>query len=62
MMFILKKMGTKKALDYTQICHIFKLKSLNGMLKYKVKMCFFTTPLKIYGKKYCLQVYYAKAM
>ena len=31
----------KKALDYTHICHIIKLKSLNGMLKYKVKMFFF---------------------
>ena len=39
-MFILKNLGTKKALDYTHICHIFKLKSLNGMLKYKVKMFF----------------------
>ena len=37
-MFILKKIRDKKALDYTHICHIFKLKSLNGRLKYKVKM------------------------
>ena len=41
-MFILKNLGTKKALDYhyTHICHIFKLKSMNGMLEYKVKMFF----------------------
>ena len=31
-------------LDYTHICHIFKLKSLNGMLKYRVKMFLITTP------------------
>ena len=42
-MFILKKLRDKKALDYTHICHIFKLKSLNGMLKYKnvLLKCFF---------------------
>ena len=61
-MFILKNLGTKKALDYTHICHIFKLKSLNGMPKYNVKMFFFTTPLLIHGEKYCLQVYYVKAI
>ena len=49
-------------LNYTHICHIFKLKSLNGMLKYKVKMFFFTTPLSIHDKKYYLQVYYDKAI
>ena len=37
-MFILKKLRDKKALDYTHICHIFKLKSLNGMFKDKFKM------------------------
>ena len=31
-MFILKTLRDKKALDYTPICYIFKLKSLNGML------------------------------
>ena len=40
-MFILKKLRDKKALDYTHICHIFKLKSLNSMLKYKGKMLFY---------------------
>ena len=35
-----QKIRYKKALDYTYICHIFKLKSLHGMLKYKVKMFF----------------------
>ena len=47
-MFILKNLRDKNALDY--ICHIFKLKSLNGMLKYKIKIlgkilcfCFFCT-------------------
>ena len=39
-MIIHKKLRDKKVLDYTHICHIFKLKSLNGMLKYKVKMFF----------------------
>ena len=40
--FILKRIRDKKALDYTHICHIFKLKRLNGMLKYKVKMFVFS--------------------
>ena len=40
-MFILKNLGPKKALDYIHIFHIFKLKRLNGMLKYKVKMFFY---------------------
>ena len=39
-MFILKK-----ALYYTHICQIFKLKSLNGMPKYKVKMFFYYSSL-----------------
>ena len=49
-------------MDYTHICHIFKLKSLNGMPKFKVKMFLFTTPLLIQDKKYYLQVYYDKAI
>ena len=36
-----RKRGDKKALDYTHISNIFKIKSLNGMLKYKVKMFFY---------------------
>ena len=36
-----QKLRDKKALDYTHICYIFKLKSLNGILKYKVKMFFY---------------------
>ena len=32
------------------------------MLKYKVKMFFFATPLLIHDKTYCLQVYYDKAI
>ena len=54
-----QKLRDKKALDYSHICHILKLKSLNSMLKYKV---FFTTPLLICDKKYCLQVYYDNAI
>ena len=34
------KLRDNKALVYTHMCHIFKLKSLNGMLKYKIKMFF----------------------
>ena len=36
-----KKIKYKKALGYTHICHIFKLKNLNGMLKYKDEMLVF---------------------
>ena len=36
-----QKLRDKNALDYIYICHIFKLKSLDGMLKYKVKMFFY---------------------
>ena len=36
-----KKMFIHKKLDYTHICHILKLKSLNRMLKYKIKMFFY---------------------
>ena len=36
-----QKLRDKKALDYIYICNIFKLKSLDGMLKYKVKMFFY---------------------
>ena len=45
----------------THIRHILKFKTLNGRLKYKVNM-FFTTPLLIHDKKYCLQVYNDKAI
>ena len=32
------------ALNYTSIVHFFKLNSLDGRLKYKVKMSFTTDP------------------
>ena len=36
-----QKLRDKKALNYIYICHIFKLKSLDSMLKYTVKMFFY---------------------
>ena len=59
-MFILTNLGTKCA-GLNAYLSYYQINELNGMLKYKVKM-FFTTILLNHDKKYCLQVYYEKAI